>query len=248
MNQLRDGILDLCWNSSKLAFYDFNLKTQSQNGILTAANFYPLWSGIYPTEVLNNSSNAFAHFASLNLVLRKYNGTFPASFVNSGQQWDAPNAWPPHQYIALQALRALPTNITNSSLPTSDSSFSLVPSGQLGIEESELPGQPIAVNSNSTSDASVQGSTVFNGGNATENEGWAQALQRELANRYFSSAFCSWYATGGSIEGILPRRSDDQLNVTQSVNNTGNVRSYLFSLQLSLKICHHDRCSRSSPS
>src|SRR6266481_1990360 len=32
------------------------------------------------------------------------------------------------------------------------------------------------------------------------------------------------YATGGSIPGLLPRLSDQQLNVSQSINNTGNVR------------------------
>ena len=33
------------------------------------------------------------------------------------------------------------------------------------------------------------------------------------------------HATGGSIPNILPRLSDQELNVTQSVNNTGNVCS-----------------------
>lgn len=32
------------------------------------------------------------------------------------------------------------------------------------------------------------------------------------------------HATGGSILGLLPKLSDQQLNVTQSINNTGNVR------------------------
>lgn len=33
----------------------------------------------------------------------------------------------------------------------------------------------------------------------------------------------SRHATGGSIPGILPRLSDQELNVTLSQNNTGNV-------------------------
>lgn len=32
------------------------------------------------------------------------------------------------------------------------------------------------------------------------------------------------HATGGELPGILPRLSDDELNVTLSQNNTGNVR------------------------
>lgn len=119
---------------------------------------------------------------------------------------DAPNTWPPHQYIALQALRALPANITSGPLPTpsnNQSSWDLVPTGQLGITESQLPGQPIHAGSNGTQNATVTGpgadlnrlnGTVVNGGNATDGEGWARTLQRELANRYMVSAFCSWYA------------------------------------------------------
>lgn len=39
------------------------------------------------------------------------------------------------------------------------------------------------------------------------------------------------HATGGSIPGLLPRLSDAELNVTQSVNNTGNVKlSFMRSL------------------
>ena len=34
------------------------------------------------------------------------------------------------------------------------------------------------------------------------------------------------HATGGSIPGLLPRLSDQQLNVSQSINNTGIVRRF----------------------
>ena len=64
---------------------------------------------------------------------------------------------------------------------------------------------------------------MFNGGNATNGEGWAMTLQRELANRYLASAFCSWRATGGSIPGIVPRISNAELNVTGSIGNNGHV-------------------------
>ncbi|KAH9947465.1 glycoside hydrolase [Amylocystis lapponica] len=231
-SQLREGILDLLWDKSKLAFYDFNLTSQSRNSIYTAATFYPFWNGIIPNEVVSSSSNAFGFFSALNMVLNRYNGTMPVTFLDSGLQWDAPNAWPPHQYIALEALRALPANVTSAGLPTpsgSQSTFDLIPAGQINLTEDALPGQFIintAANATKTgpgADVSTLSGTVVNGGNATEGEGWAAALQRELANRYFASALCSWHATGGSIPNVLPRLSDQELNVTQSVNNTGNM-------------------------
>ncbi|KAL1705785.1 glycoside hydrolase family 37 protein [Schizophyllum commune] len=228
---IREGVLDLFWNSTKLAFYDFNLKTNQQSKIFTIATFYPLWSGIIPPELLNSSDAAFGYFSSINLVMSRYNGTYPTTFHNTGLQWDAPNAWPPHVYIAMQALRALPENVTNSALPTpqaNQSTYALIPEGQLGLEENALPGQPLykGVNASSTgaeADVNVRDGTVVNGGNATEGEGWGKVLQREMANRYISAALCSWHATGGSLEGLLPRLSDEELNITNSINNTGNM-------------------------
>ncbi|KAI0354813.1 glycoside hydrolase [Trametes cingulata] len=228
----RAGILDLLWEPSKLAFYDFNLTSNARNSIYTAATFYPLWNGIIPDEILSSSDKAFGAFAALNMVLNRYNGTLPVTFLETGQQWDAPNAWPPHQYIALEALRALPSNVTSGALPTPDSgksTFDLIPSGQIGVDENALPGQPIhgtnvnATKSGAAADINKLNGTVVNGGNATSGEGWAAALQRELANRYVASVLCSWHATGGEIPNLLPRLSDQELNVTQSVNNTGNM-------------------------
>ncbi|KAG5717580.1 Trehalase [Termitomyces sp. T112] len=229
---LHAAILDLLWDPAKLAFYDYNLDTRSRNNLFSAANFYPLWSGIIPPELLSSSEKAFGHFSSLNLALNRYNGTFPSTFIVSGQQWDAPNAWPPHQYIILQALRALPSNVTSGALPTppsGHSTFNLIPEGQLGLDEFQLPSQPLNGDegiysmSGRAADINKLNGTVLNGGNATDGEGWAKALERQLANRYIASAFCSWRATGGSIDGVLPRLSPEELNVTQSVNNTGNM-------------------------
>ncbi|CCM03727.1 uncharacterized protein FIBRA_05873 [Fibroporia radiculosa] len=229
---LREAVLDLFWDSQKLAFYDFNLTSNSRNTLFSAATYFPLWNDIVPDELLESSENAFGFFSAVNMVMNRYNGSFPVTFLQSGLQWDAPNAWPPHQYIILQALRALPDNVTSGALPTpasNASTYSLIPAGQLNVAEADLPGQPvIGTGRNATAtgpgaDVSRLSGTVVNGGNATAGEGWGHALQREVANRYFSSALCSWHATGGSIPGVLPRLSDQELNVTQSINNTGNM-------------------------
>ncbi|KAH9932786.1 glycoside hydrolase family 37 protein [Epithele typhae] len=228
---IREGVLDLNWDASKLAFYDFNTTSNARSEIFSAATFYPLWNSIVPDELLASSDKAFGFFSSLNMVMNRYNGTFPVTFIETSLQWDAPNAWPPHQYIVLQALRALPSNVTSGSLPTpsnGQSTYSLIPSGQIGIAENALPVQALSptVNASATgsnADISRLDGTVVNGGKKTDGEGWASALQRELANRYLASALCSWHATGGSIPDLLPRLSDKELNVTQSVTNTGNM-------------------------
>jgi len=221
-SKLHAGILDLFWDSNKLAFYDYNLTSNARNSLYSLATFYPFWVGIVPPDVLSDQSKAFGAFSSINMVMSRYNGTLPTTFIETGLQWDLPNAWPPHQYIALEALRNLPSNLTTNALP-GDNSFDLVPSGQLGITEDQLLPQHIRGGGDVKEDISKLNGTVVNGGTATGGEGWSQTLQRELANRYTAAAFCSWYATGGSIPNLLPRRSDEQLNLTGSLSNTGNV-------------------------
>ena len=226
-SELRAGILDLFWDSKKLSFYDYNLTSNARNNIYSAAAFCPFWVGIFPSDILSDQSKAFGAFASVNLVMNRYNGTLPATFLDTSLQWDFPNAWPPHQYIALNALRNLPSNLTTNSLP-GGKSFDLVPSGQLGITEDQLVPQNIMGGGNVTGDINKLNGTVVNGGTAVNGEGWSQTLQRELANRYTASAFCSWYATGGSIPNLLSRKSNQQLNLTGSLNNTGNVRFFVY--------------------
>lgn len=115
---------------------------------------------------------------------------------------DAPNAWPPHQYIIMSALGALPSNLTTNALPTpgsGQSTYDLIPSGQLNFTEAQLPGQSYhdqtSVNVTATgpgADVNRLNGTVVNGGNVTAGEGWAATLRREMANRYFTSVLCSW--------------------------------------------------------
>jgi hypothetical protein len=174
---------------------------------------------------------------------------------------DAPNCWSPHIYIILQALRALPSNISSGALPSpsgNQSTFDLIPAGQMGLTESQLPGQPIRTGNNATTtgakaDINKLNGTVFNGGKATNGEAWAMTLQRELANRYFASAFCSWRATGGSIPGVVSKVSDAELNVTGSIGNTGHVSlffwcGFVFFCDSTHVLFDYDRCLKSSPS
>ena len=84
---LESAILDLFWDEEQLAFYDFNLTSQSRNSHFSPAHFYPFWFGITPSEVSQNESAAFGAFSSINMVLNRYNGTIPASFLESGLQW-----------------------------------------------------------------------------------------------------------------------------------------------------------------
>ena len=116
-------------------------------------------------------------------------------------------------------------NVTSGNLPTSDNSFTLIPTNQLGLTEGQVPLQTLGGNRTAPrgSDINAVNGTVTNGGNKIEGEGWASQLQRELANRYITSVYCSWYATGGSLPGLLPRLPDATLNLTHSLGHIGNL-------------------------
>ncbi|EJD54439.1 glycoside hydrolase family 37 protein [Auricularia subglabra TFB-10046 SS5] len=224
---LKEAIIDLFWDADKFAFYDFNATANARATQLTAAHFYPLWVGIHPEELVKDSASAFKAFSSLNYILNTYNGTYPSTFLQTGQQWDAPNAWPPHQYIVLQALKNLPENVAKGALPAKPegkTTFALIPQGQLGVEEKDLPRQILAGGADGPGgDIQTLDGTVQNGGKKQDGEGWAAALERQLANRYATSAFCSWHATGGSLQGLVDRLPDDQLKVTESTQLQGQM-------------------------
>lgn len=224
---LKGAILDLFWDPNRLAFYDFNTTSSARNEQLTAAHWYPLWAGIIPDEVKSNATAAFGAYSSLNLVMRKFNGTIPATFITTGLQWDFPNAWPPHIYFALEALENVPANVSDVAIPTpqDNNSWNLLPANQLGLTQDQLPLQTTDGSNTAPvgSDINALNGTVYNGGNVTQGEGWVKALQREVANRYFTSVYCSWYATGGSIPGLLPRLNNATLNLTVSTGQNGNL-------------------------
>ncbi|KAG8888342.1 hypothetical protein FRB98_007916 [Tulasnella sp. 332] len=211
------AILDLMWDPEKMAFYDFNLTSNARNGFFSAAHFYPMWNGIWPEEVTRGGKHAEAvarkMFAPVGLVLSRYNGTFPATFLKTGAQWDAPNA-----YIIIQALANVPSKLSTQPYPALDSSktsFSLVPANQLGLSESQLPLQPLVSGQNSSLDINYNAGTWTTGGTAQSGETWSRALLRGMANRY---------STGGSIPGLLNQLTPQELNVTFSTpDSTGHM-------------------------
>ena len=66
--------------------------------------------------------------------------------------------------------RNLPSNLTTNTIPNGPS-FNLVPSGQLGITEAQLPSQPIRGTNGTREDISKLNGTVINGGDAVGGEG-----------------------------------------------------------------------------
>lgn len=95
----RELIDQYFWNEQTGFFEDFDLKTNKTTGIRSLAGVFPLYFGL--------ASEAQA--ASVAKVLEKEflkPGGFLTTLTNTGQQWDAPNAWPPLQWMAVRGLEA----------------------------------------------------------------------------------------------------------------------------------------------
>lgn len=124
---------------------------------------------------------------------------------------DFPNVWPPHAYIVLQAYKNLPQSISIGNFTTfveKAADFSFLPPGHFGLDEASLPKQPKFDGSGPVAPGLAFG-TSGNVGNLDKykTKSWHEGMAETIANRFIASAFCSWYATGGSVAGVIPQVS-----------------------------------------
>jgi alpha,alpha-trehalase len=97
----------ILWNSSTDQWFDFNVTSGTQTAHVSPANFLPIWAGcldpvLYPNVTLEDM--AFSLKAS---GLIGPGGTC-GSLIESGQQWDYPNVWPPLQQMLVEGFVAGP--------------------------------------------------------------------------------------------------------------------------------------------
>jgi len=85
------------WNEEEGVFMDYNFINEEMTGRYTAAMFYPLFFNMASKE----QAEKVVRYAENNLIKA---GGILTTTINSGQQWDAPNGWPPLQWITLVGL------------------------------------------------------------------------------------------------------------------------------------------------
>ena len=94
----RDAVNHYLWDSAGGAFRDYGWVKRAQVPRITAATLYPLFVG------LASEPQAAAVATTVSRDLLKAGGIVTTPTV-TGQQWDAPNGWPPLQWIAVSGLR-----------------------------------------------------------------------------------------------------------------------------------------------
>ena len=91
-----DAIRRHLWNGR--FFADYDLDAGAANDRLTAATVFPLFARVATADQARATARAFAPLVG--------QGGVRATLIPSGQQWDEPNGWAPHQWVAIQGLRA----------------------------------------------------------------------------------------------------------------------------------------------
>ncbi len=94
----REAVNRYLWDSAGGVFRDYRWVQHAQVPRISAATLYPLFAA------LASKPQAAAVAASVARDLLKAGGIVTTPLV-SGQQWDAPNGWPPLQWIAVSGLR-----------------------------------------------------------------------------------------------------------------------------------------------
>ncbi|TGE21193.1 alpha,alpha-trehalase TreF [Hymenobacter aquaticus] len=96
--QRHRAIQRYCWNKQQAWFTDYNWQQQQPAAVRTLAGVFPLSFHVAtPDQAKSVAQGLQSDFLRDGGLLTTQN--------KSGQQWDAPNAWAPLQYMAIQGLR-----------------------------------------------------------------------------------------------------------------------------------------------
>ncbi|MCF0070475.1 alpha,alpha-trehalase TreA [Dyadobacter sp. CY261] len=86
------------WDESRHYYMDFDFKKQDFTNSITIAGAFPLFFKLAPKP----HSHYVRAYIRLNFLK---SGGLLTTMIRTGQQWDAPNGWPPLQWIVYKGLR-----------------------------------------------------------------------------------------------------------------------------------------------
>jgi len=107
MHRRRLAMDRFLWNPLTYQWHDYCITNSSQIVRAYPSNWFPIWAGAYNTSYTNQLLNALKNSGLLQI------GGVLTTQMGSGQQWDSPNAWAPHQSLLVQTLLQLNTQESN---------------------------------------------------------------------------------------------------------------------------------------
>ncbi len=97
MNQRTESIQQYCWNPKDEFYFDYHYIQQKNTQRITLAACFPLFISIA------NEQQAIAVANKIKSHLLG-DGGVQTTYIETGQQWDAPNGWAPLQWITYKGL------------------------------------------------------------------------------------------------------------------------------------------------
>ncbi len=94
----REAMNRYLWDPASRYYMDYDWRHGRRTGELTAATLYPLFTGVAYLK----QADAVGGITQVRLLEQ---GGIVTTNITSGQQWDAPNGWPPLQWIAVMGFR-----------------------------------------------------------------------------------------------------------------------------------------------
>ncbi|GAB7366783.1 hypothetical protein MBLNU230_g0734t1 [Neophaeotheca triangularis] len=125
-----EAMYAVMWDEGNFAYFDYNLTSSAKNLYIPvdenaseaetanapeglqvafyASQFYPFWTGAAPEFLKHNPLAVARVYERVENQLDRSDGAIPASNLETGEQWDEPNVWPPLQYILISGLLNVP--------------------------------------------------------------------------------------------------------------------------------------------
>lgn len=95
---------EILWSEEQGAWKDFLLENNTHSSVVSVSDYTPLWANAF--DAANNTRLERILDSLKSSGLLKVGG-IQTTTTMTGQQWDAPNAWPPEQDIVIGGLLAM---------------------------------------------------------------------------------------------------------------------------------------------
>lgn len=95
------------WNATDGTWYDYDLERHRHVDAYYISNALPLFSHCYDEDVENEQEDIPLRVYRYMKAIGAFNSTkgIPTSFIDSEQQWDAANSWPPMVHMIIEGFR-----------------------------------------------------------------------------------------------------------------------------------------------
>lgn len=95
---------EILWSEEEGTWKDFLLENNTHSSVVSVSDYSPLWANAFDATNTTRLERILDTLKSSGLLKV---GGIQTTTTMTGQQWDAPNAWPPEQDIVIEGLLAM---------------------------------------------------------------------------------------------------------------------------------------------